>query len=375
MKSKSLQLRALRTVQKSDVDIYAFFIPGELITTIADISRIHRDKDDTLEGFQRKAIQQHVRNIADYLDQGDVLFPNSITLALSPEVEFKQSRGREPKGAIKAGQTGTLIIPIREEGQRDAWIVDGQQRSLALAQAKKKGLQVPVIAFVAPDLETQREQFILVNKAKPLPSRLINELLPTVDTHLPRDLSVRKLPSELCDLLNRDPDSPFYGLIKRLSKTNSDATVITDTAIIDMIKNSIRNPLGVLAQYKSLGSEPSDTESMYLALVTYWSAVRKTFPDAWGKPPSQSRLMHSAGIHSMGILMDKVMSRASGYKNPEAHVRDSLKRIAPHCHWTSGTWEHLGMRWNEIQKVAKHLRLLSDLLTHLDYETSLQGVK
>jgi hypothetical protein len=73
--------------------------------------------------------------------------------------------------------------------------------------------------------------------------------------------------------------------------------------------------------------------------------------------------------------MDKVMSRASGYKNPEAHVRDSLKRIAPHCHWTSGTWEHLGMRWNEIQKVAKHLRLLSDLLTHLDYETSIQGVK
>ena len=29
----------------------------------------------------------------------------------------------------------------------------------------------------------------------------------------------------------------------------------------------------------------------------------------------------------------------------------------------------------EVQKVAKHLRLLSDLLSRLDYETSLQGVK
>jgi len=376
MASKTLQLRALRTVQKNDVDVYAFFIPGELITTIADISRIHRNDDnETLEGFQRSAIKKHVRNIADYLDQGDVLFPNSITLAFSPEVEFKQSRGRLPTEAIEAGQTGTLIIPIREEGQRAAWIVDGQQRSLALAQAKKKGLQVPVIAFVAPDLETQREQFILVNKARPLPSRLINELLPTVDTHLPQDLSIRKLPSSLCDLLNRDPESPFFGLIKRMSQDKDDKAVITDTAIIDMIKNSIRNPLGVLAQYKSLGSEPSDTEAMYRALTTYWSAVRDTFPEAWGKPATKSRLMHSAGIYAMGILMDKIMSRAEGHKEPKEHILESLQRIAPHCCWTSGRWEHLGMEWDEIQKVAKHLRLLSELLTRLDYETSLQGKK
>lgn len=370
MTTKTLQLRALRTVQKSNVDVYAFFIPGELITTIADISRIHRNDNDSLEGFQRAAIKKHVRNIADYLDQGDVLFPNSITLAFSPEVEFKQSRGRPPKEAIAAGQTGTLIIPIREEGQRTAWIVDGQQRSLALAQAKKRGLQVPVIAFVAPDLEIQREQFILVNKAKPLPSRLINELLPTVDTHLPQDLSIRKLPSSLCDLLNRDPDSPFHGLIKRMSHGKSDDAVITDTAIIDMIKNSIRNPLGVLAQYKSLGSEPSDTETMYKILISYWSAVRDTFPEAWGKPATQSRLMHSAGIHAMGMLMEKIMNRAIEQEVPEKYILNSLRRIAPHCHWTSGTWEHLGMRWDEIQKVAKHLRLLSDLLTRLDYETS-----
>ena len=50
----------------------------------------------------------------------------------------------------------------------------------------------------------QREQFILVNKAKPLPTRLINELLPEVSAMLPRDLNARRLPSELCNLLNRD---------------------------------------------------------------------------------------------------------------------------------------------------------------------------
>jgi len=374
MKRKELKLRALQAFQIKDIAVYAFFIPGELITQIADISRIHRDDNETLAGFQRKAIQQHVKNIAEYIDQGEVLFPNSITLAFSPEVTFVQSRGKLPDDLIGGGQTGTLTIPLLEEGQRVAWIVDGQQRSLALAQAEQKELQVPVVAFVAPDLETQREQFILVNKAKPLPSRLINELLPTVDTHLPRELSVRKLPAELCDLLNRDPDSPFFGLIRQMSSAKNSTTVVTDTAIIDMIKNSVKNPLGALAQYKSLGSEPSDTASMYSTLIAYWGAVKEVFPDAWGLPPTKSRLMHSAGIHSMGMLMDKIMNRATGYENPKAYVKEALTKIAPHCRWTSGTWEHLGMEWNEIQKVAKHLRLLTDVLTHLDSETS-QGVR
>ena len=56
-------------------------------------------------------------------------------------------------------------------------------------------------------------------------------------------------------------------------------------------------------------------------------------------------------------------------------VPDSLKNIAPHCHWTSGTWEHIDMKWNEIQKTGRHVRLLSDVLTHLDYEMTVQKVK
>ncbi len=370
MTEKSIQIRALRTIQQKDTEVFAFFIPGELITELADISRIHRDESDILQGFQRKGIKQHVNNIAEYLDEGNVLFPNSIILALSPEVEFKQSRGREPAGSVRSGQIGTLEIPVKDEGKRVAWIVDGQQRSLALSQAKTKGINVPVVAFIAPNLEVQREQFILVNKAKPLPSRLINELLPLVDTHLPRDLSIRKLPSELCDLLNRDPDSPFFKIIKQMSQEKNKQAVVTDTAVIDMIKKSISNPLGALAQYKSLGSEPSDTEAMYSTLMMYWSAVRDTFPEAWGVEPRKSRLMHSAGIHSMGMLMDKIVNRALGHPRPEEHIRTSLLHIAPHCRWTEGTWEHLGMEWNEIEKVHKHLRQLSNLLNRLDYEHS-----
>jgi DGQHR domain-containing protein len=134
-----------------------------------------------------------VNSIVEFLNSGPKLFPNAIILALSPEIDFKLSRGSRPDGMIDVADSGTLSCP---EGERAAWIVDGQQRSLALARANNNRIPVPMIGFVSDDLETHREQFILVNKAKPLPTRRINELLPEVGTHLPRDLAARRLPSD-----------------------------------------------------------------------------------------------------------------------------------------------------------------------------------
>ena len=367
MPEKVVTVRALRTQQTDGIDTFAFFLPGSKIMEVADISRIERD-DDELRGFQRKSIRAHVKSIVEYLDQEHVLFPNAIILSFSPEVEFKQARGPAPRGLINLAAMGTLHIPIREEGRRIAWIVDGQQRSLALSETKNASLPVPVVAFVSPDLELQREQFILVNKARPLPARLISELLPEVGTLLPRDLAVRKLPSELCNLLSRDPDSPFHGLISRYS--GKKRTVVTDSAIEKAIAKNLRPPIGALNQYKGLGSEPSDTDSMYQTLVTYWSAVKDVFPDAWGISSKKSRLMHSAGIRAMGVLMDQIMLRADGMPNPKSEIRASLKRIKPHCHWTEGVWEGLGWRWNEIQSIDSHINRLADHLGRLDRKFS-----
>src|SRR4030095_12718223 len=150
-------------------------------------------------------------------NQGRVLFPNAIILAMSPEVRFTSSRGPTPEALEKGIQAGPLTLPLRAEGERVAWMVDGQQRSLALSESSSPELPVPVVGFVSDDLAVQREQFILVNKARPLPTRLINELLPeTSGVVLPRDLASRKIPSELCNLLNRDKKSPFHKLIKRM---------------------------------------------------------------------------------------------------------------------------------------------------------------
>ena len=356
-------VRALHTQQGEGLDVYSFFIRGADIVRVADISRVERDEGDLLKGFQRPEIRYHVRSIVEYLNQGNVLFPNAIILAMSPEVRFAASRGTKPRGDQGIAQSGTLTIPIHAEGERVAWIVDGQQRSLALSQATGQDIAVPVVAFVSDSIEVQREQFILVNKAKPLPSRLINELLPeTRGILLPRDLSARKLPSELCGLLNRDPSSPFYRLVKRPSDSRDSPAVITDTAIITMIRNSLNSPLGALAQYKAIGKTNADLESMYKLLTVFWSAVKAVFPEAWGKDPRKSRLMHSAGIEAMGVLMDRIYARLAGADESETVVRRELEKVAPACRWIKGQWEDLGVAWNEIQSTPRDIKKLQDAL-------------
>lgn len=364
----NLVVRAVKTQQGDGIDVYAFFLYGSDLTRIADISRIHRDEKE-LKGFQRKEIRNHVNSIVEFLDSGSVLFPNAITLALSPEIHFEPSRGPKPKGLVEVGLSGTLTIPFRSEGDRAAWIVDGQQRSLALAKAKNSRFPVPVVGFVSRDLQIHREQFILVNKVKALDVRLINELLPEVGSLLPKDLAVNRLPSELCNLLNRQPKSPFYKLIKRASDTGDDASVVSDTALISAIKQNLRPPLGALSQYKH-SPETANPDAMFETLALYWSAVRDTFPEAWGKMPTESRLMHSAGIKAMGALMDQIMLRADSSEMPEAEICESLKRLAPHCCWTEGVWGDLGWAWNEIQGTPQHITKLADHLIQLDRKLS-----
>ena len=103
-----LRVRALRTRQAGDIDVYSFFLPGSEILKIASISRMSRDEFQDLQGFQRKEIKEHVKKIVEFLDSGPVLFPNAIILALSSEVIFTRARGAKPKDLTETSQMGTL---------------------------------------------------------------------------------------------------------------------------------------------------------------------------------------------------------------------------------------------------------------------------
>ena len=360
-----IRRRALRVEQCKGHPLYLFCLTGDEILGLADISRVSRDDAGTLIGYQRAEVKRHVQDIVDYLNSDQVLFPNSIILAVSSRVKFIAGRG--PRIGDGLVVSGTLEIPVpRDKERKPAWIVDGQQRALAISKSKRRNLPVPVNAFVADDIEIQRDQFLRVNNTRPLPRGLITELLPEVSTPLPANLEAKKIPSAICELLNSNEHSPFYQLIRRasLSSESKKHAIISDTSIITIIQESISSPSGCLFPYRNLATGETDFDGIWKILVAYWTAVKAPFPEAWGKPPSKSRLMHGAGLRAMGRLMDRVMSSLDP-RSPHvlAHVKHELQVIAPACRWTSGRWAELDdLQWNELQNVPRHIRMLSSFL-------------
>src|SRR3954471_19535438 len=110
-----LRRRALRLDQHPKYPLFQFALTAKELLAVADVSRVSRDGADKLIGYQRPEVKKHVANIVEYLDSGDVLFPNSIILALSSGVEFRQVRG--PKVDDGLSQAGTLRIPMPKQGQ------------------------------------------------------------------------------------------------------------------------------------------------------------------------------------------------------------------------------------------------------------------
>ena len=357
--------RALRIDQNLQHPLYMFTLTSDELLQVADISRITRDESGNLIGYQRADVRQHVQNIVEYLDSGEIIFPNSIILALSSSVKFKQSRG--PGTDDGFAKAGTLEITFPSgDGPKPAWIVDGQQRALALTKCKRRDLPIPINAFVADEVELQRDQFLRVNSAKPLPRGLITELLPEVSSNLPANLSAKKMPSAICDWLNREKSSPFYGLVHRAStaKENKSSTVIADNSIVKMVEESLSQTSGCLFPYRNIATGETDFDGITTLLVVYWSAVRDVFPDAWGKPATKSRLMHGAGIRSMGRLMDRIMPVVDPRKpTAQAEVVRELRLVAPICRWTAGRWDDMdGLKWNDLNNVPRHINILSNVL-------------
>ena len=91
----------------------------------------------------------------------------------------------------------------------------------------------------------------------------------------------------------------------------------------------------------------TDVDGLCNALVTFWSAVKSVFPEAWGKVPNQSRLMHPAGLRIMTRVMSRVLSAVDlSSQDRVAQAARELVKIKPYCRWTEGDWEELdGLPW------------------------------
>lgn len=355
-----LRLPAIEVRQSPERTLYTFAVDAKLVPSFATVSRIRRKEGIELEGYQRPEVLAHIEEIRDYVESESPMIPNAVVLAFNSSIRFEPQPGTSNAYA----RPGTLCIPVDDDApdeERPGFIVDGQQRLAAIRDASVESFPICVSAFVTDDVREQTEQFILVNSTKPLPKGLIYELLPGTDTALPSLLRRRRLPAYLMTRLNQDKASPLHEMIHTVTNP---AGTIKDNSILKMLENSLSD--GVLYRLRDGGAGEADMDAMLGVLFAFWAAVQEVFDDAWGLPPKRSRLMHGAGIVSLGFLMDTISERyrKKGVPTKAMFVKD-LKPLKPLCRWTDGYWDFgpgQQRKWNEIQNTTKDIQLLTNYL-------------
>lgn len=358
---------ALRLPQSETIPVYAFTLKASELQDLTAVSRLRQTAEGDVIGYQRPERRRHIANIAAYLNRIDAIMPNALTVALDPQVTFQSS------GDDGVTSAGTIFIPRPQPGgPTPLWIVDGQQRTAAYTTAGRPDYPVLIIGFAALDIPLQCDQFLRNNNVLGVPPSLVTELLPGITIPISHRHSARQLPSALVDQFNRREDSPLYGLILRASTPAGlrGSAVITDSALIDGIEESLHRRSGYLFRLRTLRNGDCDVQRAWTALTAFWAAVRDCFPQAWGLPATRSRLMHGVGVRSLFRLFDAITTRHPNTEPSQVFFLDVLTRLAPRCHWTAGRWDSIDLPWNTLQNTPGHITLLGDhlirMLTDLD---------
>jgi DGQHR domain-containing protein len=358
---RELRVPALAIKQGRGRDLFCFAVDGKVLPTFATVSRIHRDESFSISGYQRPEIAKHIASIRKYIESPDAMIPNALVIAFDKRVKFVPTDGRVARTGMRVGHLIIPLVDLRNGNTRPGWVVDGQQRYAALRDADIRTFPIYATAFISDSDAEQRSQFILVNSTKPLPKGLIHELLPSTTGLLPVSLQLRKFSATLVERLNYDSHSPLQHMIH--TPTTPDG-VIKDNSLLRMIENSLSD--GALYKLRTPRLSKKNTHAALKILKDYWSAVERTFPDAWGVSPRRSRLMHGVGIVSLGFLMDATADRFSS--NGETTVigfEAELAKVKDVCHWTEGFWDfgnETKRKWNDLQNTPRDIQLLTDFL-------------
>ncbi|WP_318519999.1 DGQHR domain-containing protein DpdB [Photobacterium leiognathi] len=364
-----LKKNAIKLNQSPENPVFITKMNRKEINNFCRIERIHRGDDNELYGYQRTHVLNHIEKIKEYINSDNSIIPNSVVICFDSSVTFTPFPDNSDLGEISIPTLSNIST-----GNPPGFIVDGQQRIAALTSSYNDNFELPVSIFISDEPSFQRQQFILINAAKPLSKSLIYELLPHTESTLSYDMMKKKIPSKITQDLNFNPNSPLFKLIKMITNPNG---IIADNSMIKMIDSSIRD--GAIYDFRDLdnGNIQLKSYSSILKMISiFFEAVKNVFPDDWGLPPKKSRLFHGAGIQALGQLFDEFYYDFIHHEKKDdmlSFFEKQLHVIKPHCHWHEGYWNfgkdndgiELIKKWNQIQNLSKDINILTNHLVNI----------
>ncbi len=90
---------ALRIRQGEERQLYSLAIEGKQISKIAAISRIRRG-EESLVGYQRPEVRNHIREIQRYIESANPMIPNPVIIAFDKRVRFEPLTDNDDMGHL-----------------------------------------------------------------------------------------------------------------------------------------------------------------------------------------------------------------------------------------------------------------------------------
>jgi len=330
---------------------FQFTCEGRLIRSIARVDRL-----DALggTGSQRELIKKHARDIGLGIAGGSEI-PNSILLVFDAEftdvarleedvpdafvvirdLEPDQIEYQHPADPLKVVQQVRIVeldIPYRKaafDREKRCYLVDGQQRTAGLSLVSIETIPsytLAVNAFIA-DEDEQRRIFSIANSTAKIKTdfqranRAMDSAEPATDED--RRVKAQKL------LALSEPNSPFRGICQYPGLAKSPDQVVAPGSLYQVV--SVIDETRAFPDYQSLVDAVSRT----------YSIIRKTWPNAWGKKPAESKLMHGAGLRAMARLaafhIQVAFLQGQDFNSEEFWDRfgSSIERLKPIVQWTA----------------------------------------
>jgi DGQHR domain-containing protein len=263
-------------------------------------------------GFQRKLDMKRVREIEQYIQTVDAVFPTAIVVSVDDRcVTFDKGNSLVLRGYVDS-ENSELQIDYSDI----ASIIDGQHRLKAFENVKNLDFRLSVAVFVGVDEATKAEIFSTVN----LTQTKVNKSLVYDLFALRKARSPEKTCHEIVVALDSLKKSPFEEKIKRLGtatdgrfgETLSQATIVR--GLLPYITNDplsdrdvgkrvgFWDPISPEQQNKRIFYEffrKNEDEKILANVLNYFSAARDRWPEAWQSTGTGNILTRTNGFNGL----------------------------------------------------------------------------
>ena len=273
------------------------------------------NKLDDYMGIQRKLSKNRVKEIKNYVNYVDAIFPNTIIVEIDSGKDVARKEDYENLEDYLNVIVENDVLRIRKE-EKIAKVLDGYHRLSGFFEknySQASSFELIVSIFVDLDIEDQAIMFATINKAQ----TKVNKSLVADLFEYARNRSPQKTSHEVVRALNRAQESPFYQKIKILGTARkADLETIAQATFYECILKYItRNPeddRDRIRRGKKLdrAEDEKDLRNLFLRnwfidkedvkiaelIKNYFLAVHEKWPTAWDGNTSNMILNKSTGL-------------------------------------------------------------------------------